>query len=139
MDWHREFSCCPCAQDVKKFVEEIKAAGGHAELYLYQGEGHAFMNAKPDSLERMQSAPLHCPYPAPVLHVQIPVASLMQGPTCPMSRSVPHFAAAKFMRMRCRAHLYKCYHAAAGIPEGRNEDRQLAWRRVFEFFKNNLG
>ena len=83
MDWHREFSCCPCAQDVKKFVEEIKAAGGHAELYLYQGEGHAFMNAKPDSLERMQSAPLHCPYPAPVLHVQIPVASLMQGPTLP--------------------------------------------------------
>jgi hypothetical protein len=29
--------------------------------------------------------------------------------------------------------------AAAGIPVGREEDRQLAWRRVFEFFKKHLG
>lgn len=44
-------------QDVKNFVEEIKAAGGTAELYLYEGEQHAFMNEKEDSIERMQSAP----------------------------------------------------------------------------------
>ena len=46
-------------QEVKKFVEEIKAAGNAvAELYEYPGEGHAFMNKDPDSIERMKSAPL---------------------------------------------------------------------------------
>ena len=46
-------------QEVKKFVEGIKAAGNAtAELYEYQGEGHAFMNKDPDSIERMKSAPL---------------------------------------------------------------------------------
>ena len=44
-------------QDVKNFVEEIKSAGGPAELFLYEGEQHAFMNSAEDSIERMQSAP----------------------------------------------------------------------------------
>ena len=39
-------------------MEDIKAAGNTAvELYEYQGEGHAFMNKDPDSIERMKSAP----------------------------------------------------------------------------------
>ena len=29
--------------------------------------------------------------------------------------------------------------AAAGIPEGKPEDRELAWRRTFDFFKQHLG
>ncbi|EIE22596.1 alpha/beta-hydrolase [Coccomyxa subellipsoidea C-169] len=43
-------------EDVRKFVDEIKAAGGDAVLYVYPGEGHAFMNAQSDSIERMKTA-----------------------------------------------------------------------------------
>ena len=50
-------SCLLALQEVKKFVEDIKGAGNAvAELYEYQGEGHAFMNKDPDSIERMKSA-----------------------------------------------------------------------------------
>ena len=32
-----------CVQTVTKFAEDIKKAGGSAELFIYPGEGHAFM------------------------------------------------------------------------------------------------
>ena len=48
-------------QEVEEYVEKIKAAGGHATVYVYPGEGHAFMNSDPDSFKRMDSEPpLHC-------------------------------------------------------------------------------
>ncbi|BDA45824.1 hypothetical protein COCOBI_07-6110 [Coccomyxa sp. Obi] len=42
--------------DVEKYVGQIKAAGGDATVYVYPGEGHAFMNSRPDSIERMKTA-----------------------------------------------------------------------------------
>lgn len=36
-------------------MDKIKAAGGNAVTYVYPGEGHAFMNAQSDSIERMKS------------------------------------------------------------------------------------
>jgi hypothetical protein len=41
---------------VKGVVDKINAAGGTAELFVYPGEGHAFMNAGEDILKRMKSA-----------------------------------------------------------------------------------
>ncbi len=55
MGTHRCFTLMVAMQDVRKFVDEIKAAGGDAVLYVYPGEGHAFMNAQSDSIERMKS------------------------------------------------------------------------------------
>lgn len=40
---------------MRKYVDQIKAAGGNAVTYVYPGEGHAFMNAQSDSIERMKS------------------------------------------------------------------------------------
>lgn len=34
-----------CAQTVSSFVDKINAAGGNAKVFVYPGEGHAFMNA----------------------------------------------------------------------------------------------
>lgn len=49
------------AQDVEKYVGQIKATGGDATVYVYPGEGHAFMNSRPDSIERMKSKLLVLP------------------------------------------------------------------------------
>lgn len=32
-----------CAQTVTQFAQDIEKAGGSAELFIYPGEGHAFM------------------------------------------------------------------------------------------------
>lgn len=45
-------------QEVKKYVDDINAAGGNAQVFVYPGEGHAFMNKQSDSLGRMKSASL---------------------------------------------------------------------------------
>lgn len=42
-------------QTVSDFVEKVKAAGGTADLFVYPGEGHAFMNAGDDIIKRMKS------------------------------------------------------------------------------------
>jgi acetyl esterase/lipase len=39
-------------------VDDINAAGGHAQVFVYPGQGHAFMNSDPDSLKRMKSMSL---------------------------------------------------------------------------------
>ena len=44
-----------CLQEVEEYVSKIKAAGGHATVHVYPGEGHAFMNSDPDSFKRMDS------------------------------------------------------------------------------------
>ena len=52
-----------CAQEVEEYVDKVKAGGGDATVYVYPGEGHAFMNSDPDSFKRMDSEPLfnmHC-------------------------------------------------------------------------------
>lgn len=45
-------------QEVEEYVEKIKAGGGDATVYVYPGEGHAFMNSDPDSFKRMESKAL---------------------------------------------------------------------------------
>ena len=35
-------------QSAEEFVAKVKGAGGSPELYIYEGAGHAFLNA-PDS------------------------------------------------------------------------------------------
>ncbi|CAK0782813.1 hypothetical protein CVIRNUC_006008 [Coccomyxa viridis] len=44
------------AKEVEEYVGKIKAAGGHATVHVYPGEGHAFMNSDPDSFKRMDTA-----------------------------------------------------------------------------------
>ena len=87
----------PAQKDVKKFVEEVKAGGGNAELYLYQGEAHAFMNAKPDSIERMESAPLASHTLS--WRMPIPVASKfwMRPPLCMSLALRWHLAAGRML------------------------------------------
>lgn len=46
-------------QEVEEYVEKIKAGGGQAMIYVYPGEGHAFMNSDPDSFKRMESEALY--------------------------------------------------------------------------------
>ena len=48
-----------CLQEVEVYVSKIKAAGGHATVHVYPGEGHAFMNSEPDSFKRMDSKLRH--------------------------------------------------------------------------------
>ena len=36
-------------------MNKIKSDGGDATVYVYPGEGHAFMNSDPDSFKRMKS------------------------------------------------------------------------------------
>ena len=48
-----------CLQEVEEYVSKIKAAGGHATVHVYPGEGHAFMNSDPDSFKRMDSESCH--------------------------------------------------------------------------------
>ena len=38
-------------------MESIQKSGGHATVFVYPGEGHAFMNSDPDSYKRMESEP----------------------------------------------------------------------------------
>lgn len=48
-----------CAQTVTKFAEDIRKAGGSAELFIYPGEGHAFM-------VRADFVPLHVRQASPL-------------------------------------------------------------------------
>ena len=48
-----------CLQEVEEYVGKVKAAGGHATVHVYPGEGHAFMNSDPDSFKRMDSKLCH--------------------------------------------------------------------------------
>ena len=45
-------------QTVTGFVDKIKGAGGSASVYVYPGEGHAFMNSGEDIIKRMKSESL---------------------------------------------------------------------------------
>ncbi|KAK9839656.1 hypothetical protein WJX81_003894 [Elliptochloris bilobata] len=69
-------------ETVTKFAEDIKKGGGSAELFMYPGEGHGFMNAGEDVIKRMKTG---------------------------------------------------------GLPVGKKESQDLAWKRVLEFFKAHLG
>ena len=42
-------------QTVTAYVDKIKAAGGSASVFVYPGEGHAFMNSGEDIKKRMKS------------------------------------------------------------------------------------
>lgn len=42
-------------QTVSGFVDKINAAGGNAKVFVYPGEGHAFMNSGEKIKEKMKS------------------------------------------------------------------------------------
>lgn len=42
-------------QTVKALVDKINAAGGSAELFVYEGCGHGFMNKGEEIKKKMQS------------------------------------------------------------------------------------
>ena len=47
------------AQTVQKFVDDIKQGGGSVELFIYPGEGHAFM-ARPGCPDILPSCKFVC-------------------------------------------------------------------------------
>ena len=56
-----------CVQTVSGFVDKINAAGGNAKVFVYPGEGHAFMNAGEKIKEKMKSEGL---FIFEILHLQ---------------------------------------------------------------------
>lgn len=124
-------------QEVEEYMSKVKAGTVH----VYQGEGHAFMNSKADSFKRMDSeALLHI---SPLLAVDSSICCLTQ-----LHRlCVP---LPEMLGGRCIAIGVNCWRistfgailcgrAAAGIPKGKPDDRELAWKRTFDFFKQHLG
>ena len=148
-------------------MEGIKGAGNAvSELYEYQGEGHAFMNKDPDSIERMKSAPLapgrqtdpyialsqacqsalsngcskECAQVRITLGTRVPCIVLCGKPVLvELELGLREMGFSLLLVAASRHDRLRLCCAAAGIPVGKAEDQQKAWSRVFEFLKQHLG